>query len=183
MKASHNDHNLIPQLINEETRYKAFEDLVKQYSKRLYYHIRRIVLRHEDADEVLQLTFIKAWENIAKFRGESKIFTWLFRIATNEALSFIKQSKRLQQLSSEEADIVLQQLAATDTHFNPNNIQLLFEQALLTLPPKQRVVFQMRYYEETPYEEMAEVLKTSVGALKASYHVAAQKIESFLRSK
>ncbi|MGL4909193.1 MAG: RNA polymerase sigma factor [Bacteroidales bacterium] len=170
-------------LRNEAARYEAFEALVSLYSKRLYFHIRRMVLQHDDADEVLQLSFIKAWENIAKFRGDAKIYTWLYRIATNEALNFIKQNNRLQQLSANEAQVVLQQLASTNTHFNANNAQLLFEQALLTLPPKQRMVFQMRYYEETPYEEMAQILNTSVGALKASYHIASQKVEEFLRDK
>lgn len=180
--ARHNEQELelLGKLRNEQTKRIAFNTLVNTYGKQIYWHIRKIVLIHEDADDILQNTMIKAWQGIDKFRGDSKISTWLYRIATNESLTHINNTKHLQNLSTQDADKVLTNLASNDSHFNANQIQLKLQKAILTLPPKQRVVFNMRYFDEMPYEQMAQVLNTSVGALKASYHIAVQKIEKCL---
>lgn len=167
-------------LQNETTRRDAFGVLVQRHGERLYWHIRKMVLTHADADDVLQNTFIKAWEGMANFRGDAQIFTWLYRIATNESITFLNQTKRLLRLSAGDAEQLLNNLCSNDSHLNASEVQAKLQAAILTLPPKQRLVFNMRYFEEMPYEQMSEVLETSVGALKASYHHAVQKIEKFL---
>ena len=139
-----------------------------------------MMLTHADTDDVLQNTFIKAWEGIANFRGEAQLHTWLYRIATNEAITFLNQTKRLLRLSSGDAEQLLANLRSTDSHLNASDVQAKLQAAILTLPPKQRLVFNMRYFDEIPYEQMSEILETSVGALKASYHHAVQKIEKLL---
>jgi RNA polymerase sigma-70 factor (ECF subfamily) len=154
--------------------------LVERYGERLYWHIRKLVLLHDDADDVLQNTFVKAWENVAKFRGEAQLFTWLFRIATNEALTFLHHTRRLQRLSLGDARQLLDNLRATDAHFCATDAQQKLQAAILTLPEKQRMVFNMRYFDEMPYEQMSDLLGVSVGALKASYHIAEKKIKKLL---
>ncbi|MDR2938291.1 MAG: sigma-70 family RNA polymerase sigma factor [Prevotellaceae bacterium] len=178
--ALHNEAALRLRLQNESTRHEAFAELVQQHSERLYWHIRKMVLSHADADDVLQNTFIKAWEGMANFRGEAQLHTWLYRIATNESITFLNQSKRLLRLSAGDAEQLLANLRSTDSHFSASEVQAKLQAAILTLPPKQRLVFNMRYFDEMPYEQMSEVLETSVGALKASYHIAVQKIEKLL---
>lgn len=167
-------------LHDEATRCEAFGELVQKHGERLYWHIRKIVLFHADADDVLQNTFIKAWEGIANFRGEARLHTWLYRIATNESITFLNQTKRLLRLSAGDAEQLLANLRSTDSHLNASDVQAKLQAAILTLPPKQRLVFNMRYFDEIPYEQMSEILETSVGALKASYHIAVQKIENLL---
>ncbi len=167
-------------LQNESTRHEAFGTLVQKHGERLYWHIRKMVLTHADADDVLQNTFIKAWEGMANFRGDAQLFTWLYRIATNESITHINQSKRLLRLSAGDAEQQLNNLRSTDSHLNASEVQAKLQAAILTLPPKQRLVFNMRYFDEIPYEQMSEILETSVGALKASYHHAVQKIEKML---
>ena len=176
-----NEKDIILKLKTPATQSVAFSQIVQQYSEQLYWHIRHMVLSHEDTNDLLQNTFIKAWTNIENFRGDSQVFTWLYRIATNETLTFINKRNLTISLNSPEASIV--ELLESDTYFNGNKAEIAFQQALQKLPPKQRMVFNMKYYDEMKYEEMSEILGTSIGALKASYHIAIKKIESFLKDK
>ncbi len=180
MLHSNDEVELRARLQNEGTRRDAFGVLVQRHGERLYWHIRKMVVSHSDADDVLQNTFIKAWEGMANFRGDAQLFTWLYRIATNESITFLNQTKRLQRLSFGDAEQLLRNLRSTDSHLNASEVQAKLQAAILALPPKQRVVFNLRYFDEMPYEQMSEVLETSVGALKASYHHAVQKIEKYL---
>ncbi|MGB5943471.1 MAG: RNA polymerase sigma factor [Leeuwenhoekiella sp.] len=158
----------------------TFEQLVKEYQERLYWHIRRMVLSHDDADDVLQNTFIKVYKNLNNFKGESKIYTWLYRIATNESITFInKRAKRL-RLSSEALQSVMVDNLKADSYFDGEEAQLKLQRAINSLPAKQKQVFLLKYYDEMQYNEMSEILDTSVGALKASYHHAVKKITAFL---
>ncbi len=177
---SKNEINLIANLKNEKTRELAFQNLVQQYQERLYWHIRKIVINHDDADDILQNTFVKIWKGIDKFREESGLYTWLYRIATNESLTFINSNKRRSLIPMNDTSEFLMNNLETDTYFDGDEIQLRLQQAILLLPEKQRVVFNLRYFEEMKYEDMSKVLETSVGALKASYHHAAKKIEEHL---
>lgn len=174
------DQELIEALKSEKRRDIAFNDLVNKYQERLYWHIRKIVLNHDDSDDVLQNTFLKVWRNIGSFREESSLFTWLYRIATNESLTFINQKKRHTLTPMSETGDFLQQNLEADEYFDGDEIQKKLQQAIITLPEKQRLVFNMRYFDEMPYQEMSEILNTSVGALKASYHHAAKKVEEFI---
>lgn len=172
---------LVEQLKTEATQSRAFELLVNTYKEKLYWHIRRIVLDHDDADDVLQNTFIKVFRNINGFKGDSKLYSWMYRIATNEALTFIKdKTKKLGITDSEVQDKMIRDLQS-DVYFEGDYIQLALQKALNTLPEKQKLVFNMKYYQELKYEEISEILETSVGALKASYHLAVKKIEAFLK--
>ena len=176
------EKDFIAQLLNPATQNNAFRQLVSQYSRPLYSHIRNIVLDHDDANDVLQNTFIKVFQNLKNFKGESKLFSWIYRIATNEALTSISQRAKKSGISSEEVlDKKVQNLQA-DTYFNGDEIQLKLQQAIAKLPEKQQLVFKMKYFEEIKYEDMSEILGTSVGALKASYHIAAKKIEEYLNN-
>ena len=152
-----------------------------QYKERLYWHVRRIVLVHSDADDVLQNTFIKIYKGIAQFEGKSKLYTWLYRIATNEAISFLQSKARQKTASLDDASNLLTLRMTADVWFDADEIQVKVQQAIAQLPDKQKLVFNLRYYDEMPYEEMASLLGTSVGALKASYHHAAKKIEAAFR--
>jgi len=164
-------------------RAKAFTVVVRTYQERLYWHIRKMVLSHDDANDVLQNTFMKAWNAIEGFRGDSQVSTWLYRIATNETLTFLT-NKRLRNLQSMDdvEDILLQNLKA-DKYFNGNELQLKLQKAIITLPEKQRLVFNMKYFEDITYDQMEAVLGTSVGALKASYHHAVKKIEKYFEDE
>lgn len=178
---SQSDTALLAAFALPESRQHAFQQLVQKYSQRLYWHIRKMVLVHEDADDLLQEVFVKAWKNLPKFRQDAQLYTWLYRIATNESLRFIERHKRKYATTGgEAAEWALQQLSAQASP-SATEVELKLQQALLTLPEKQRLVFNLRYYDEMPYQQMAEVLETSVGALKASYHHAAKKIEAFLK--
>tara|TARA_R110000868_G_scaffold121034_3_gene321116 strand:+ start:3218 stop:3760 length:543 start_codon:yes stop_codon:yes gene_type:complete len=172
---------LVEQLQSPNTQAQAFELLVNTYKERLYWHIRRIVLDHDDTDDVLQNTFIKVFNNINGFKGDSKLYSWMYRIATNEALSFLKiKTRKLGVSDSETQERMIENLEA-DVYFDGDYIQLALQKAIATLPERQKLVFNMKYYQELKYEEISEILETSVGALKASYHIAVKKLESFLK--
>ena len=174
------DHLLVASFKDEKLREASFTLLVRKYQERLYWHIRRMVVEHEDANDILQNVFIKVWKNLGEFREESNLYTWLYRIGTNEALTWIEQQKRRISVSiSDNEDVFADRLVA-QKDFDPSKIEWKLQQAIQTLPEKQRLVFNLRYYDEMPYEEMSGVLGTSVGALKASYHHAVKKVEAFL---
>lgn len=161
-------------------REEAFSMLVEKYRQRLYWHLRKMVLVHEDADDLLQNTFIKVWKNLGNFRGDSALFTWLYRIATNEAFNHLNK-KRTELLNSfDDLESVMSGQLDEDPLFNGDEIQKRLQKSILTLPDKQRLVFNMKYFDEMKYEEMAEILNTSVGALKASYFHAVRKIEALI---
>jgi len=175
------EETLLNDLKQLETQAKAFEVLVNTYKERLYWHIRRIVLNHDDTDDVLQNTFIKVFKNIDGFKGDSKLYSWMYRIATNEALTFLKKnSNKLGISNSELQDKMVSNLQA-DVYFEGDEIQLKLQKAIAILPEKQKLVFNMKYYQEMKYEEISEVLNTSVGGLKASYHLAVKKVELYLK--
>ncbi len=181
MMEKYNEQETILRLQNPSTQSQAFRRIVDQYSQPLYWHIRRMVVYHEDADDVLQNTFIKAWSNISSFRGESKISTWLYRIAYNESLTFL--SRRRQSLSIDDADENLAERLESDDYFDGDGVQAMLQEAINALPDKQKAVFNMKYFKEMKYEEIADVFGTSVGALKASYHHAVKKIEAFFNER
>ncbi len=174
------EETLVQQLKQSHSRPKAFEVLVNTYKERLYWHIRRMVLNHDDTDDVLQNAFIKVFRNIDGFKGDSKLYSWMYRIATNEALTFLKSKSRKLGLENEELQSRMVNNLEADVYFEGDEIQLKLQKAIASLPDKQRLVFNMRYFEEIKYEDISEILDTSVGALKASYHLAAKKIESYL---
>lgn len=176
------DRQLITELRQENTRDLAFHRLVKTYQERLYWHIRKIVLSHDDTDDVLQNTFLKVWKSIGSFREESKLYTWLYRIATNEAITFLNSKKRRSLLPLNDVSDYLMENLTSDPYFEGDQIQMKLQQAILRLPEKQRIVFNMKYFDDLKYEEMSQILETSVGALKASYHHAAKKIEEFIKN-
>ena len=175
MSLPHDEDILLQQLRDEQTRSTAFSALVKAYSEPLYWHIRRMVLSHDDTNDILQNTFTKAWMGIDGFLGQSKVLTWLYRIATNEALTWLN---RTPEGSTDNAEAYAEQLEA-DPWFDGNEIQTRLQTAIQTLPPKQRMVFNMKYFEDMKYEDMSTILGTSVGALKTSYHLAVKKISAF----
>jgi RNA polymerase sigma factor (sigma-70 family) len=173
---------LITRLKDSSTRNEAFRELLGLYKERLYWHLRNMVKDHDDTDDILQNTFIKIYRNIDKFKGESKLYSWMYRIATNEALTFLNKKSRSLQLSSEELQQNLIDNIESDVYFEGDEIQLKLQRAIATLPQKQQQVFNMKYFQELKYREMSEILETSEGALKASYHIAAKKIEEYLKS-
>src|SRR5690606_12695436 len=168
---------VIKELKSSTTQEKAFKNLVDKYKERLYWHIRRIVLDHDDTDDVLQNTFIKVYRNIQSFNEDSAIYTWMYRIATNEALSFLQKRAKFYNASNDELQQKMMENLRADTYFDGDEIQMKLQQAIAILPDKQKLVFNMKYFEELKYEDMAAILDTSVGALKASYHHAVKKIE------
>jgi len=170
----------ILQLLNPKTQNKAFQKLLSDYKRPLYNHIRNIVLDHDDANDVLQNTFIKVFQNINNFKGESKLYSWIYRIATNESITFINKKAKLSGKTSRELQSKIVENLQADTYFDGNEIQIKLQKAILLLPEKQQLVFKMRYFEEIKYEELSTILGTSVGALKASYHLAVKKIEIFM---
>ncbi|PQB07213.1 RNA polymerase subunit sigma-70 [Polaribacter filamentus] len=173
----------IAELKNGKTKEKAFRILISKYKERLYWHIRKIVISHDDADDVLQNTFIKIFKNIDKFNEQSKLYSWMYRIATNESITFI--NKRAKERNVDISDYH-EQLASTlesDVHFSGDEIQLILQKAIATLPQKQQLVFNMKYFDEIKYNEMSEILETSVGALKASYFHAVKKIENYIKTE
>lgn len=175
------EETLVKQLKQKDTQSKAFEMLINTYKERLYWHIRRIVLDHDDADDVLQNTFIKVFRSIDGFKGDSKLFSWMYRIATNESLTFIKQKSKKLGVNSEALQERMANNLQADVYFEGDEIQYKLQQAIAKLPEKQKLVFNMKYFEELKYEEISEILETSVGGLKASYHHAVKKIESYLK--
>jgi len=173
----------IIRLYRAGNREEAFNHIVKNYGERLYWHIRRIVICHEDADDLLQNSFVKAWGGLEKFRGDSGIFTWLYRIATNEVLSFLTRSKSKSTLSLPDNPDKVANMLISDRNFDGDKLQRLLQEAISSLPPKQRIVFCMRYYDETPYGKISELLKTSEGALKASYHHAYNRVLEYIKKR
>mgnify|MGYP001552083093 FL=1 len=173
--------DLVVRLKNPKSQNQAFGELVAQYQERLYWHIRRIVLTHQNADDVLQETFIKIFRNIDGFKGESKLYSWMYRIATNEALSFLKRNSKIQGISGDEQQENQLANLMADPYFDGDQAALELQGALLELPEKQRLVFNMKYFQELKYDEISAILETSVGALKASYHLAVKKIEKHLK--
>ena len=180
---SDSDRRILEQFLDPSSRNMAFSELVNRYQERLYWHVRRIVIDHDDADDVVQNTFIKAFKNLDRFREDSQLFTWLYRIATNEALTFLKRKRKNIFVSLDDVSHNLSSQLEEDPGLSGDAIQLKLQQAILTLPTKQRLVFNMKYFDEMKYEEIAEVTGTSVGALKASYHHAVKKIEAFVKQQ
>ncbi len=174
------DEQLIQEFSDPNSQEKAFKNIVEKYQERLYWHIRRILVDHEDTNDVLQNTFIKAWKNLEKFRGESSLYTWLYRIGTNESLTFLEVKKRKTQHNLSNHEIDFTTLVRADKDFDFKKLEWKLQMAIQSLPEKQKIVFCMRYYDEVNYDEMAKILDTSAGALKASYHHAAKKIEEYL---
>lgn len=165
-----------------DTKEKAYTAIIKKYQEKLYWHIRRLVVGHDDANDVLQNVFIRVWKGLENFREDSQLYTWLYRIATNESLSFLEQQKKRASVSLGEGDSGLSERIKADDHFDANKLEWKLQLAIQQLPEKQRIVFNLRYYDEMPYEEMSRVLETSEGALKASYHHAVKKIEESIRN-
>jgi RNA polymerase sigma factor (sigma-70 family) len=176
------DKELLYQFREAATKEQAFTALVKKYQEKLYWHIRRLVVDHDDANDVMQNVFIKVWKALENFREDSQLYTWLYRIATNEALTFLEQQKKRSTVSLSDDEDGLSNRVKADTNFDANRLEWKLQVAIQQLPEKQRVVFNLRYYDEMPYQEMSRVLDTSEGALKASYHHAAKKIEEFLKN-
>lgn len=174
------EKDFIKLLLDPKTQNEAFQKLLNTYQKPLYFHIRNIVLNHDDADDVLQNTFLKIYQYLKNFKGESKLFSWMYRIATNEALTFLKQKAQRNKVSVEELNSKIIDNLSADSYFDGDEIQIKLHKAIALLPTKQQLVFKMKYFEELKYEEIASILETSVGALKASYHHASKKIEDYM---
>ena len=172
---------LVHQLQNPKFKEQAFRVLVHQYKERLYWHIRKIVISHDDTDDVLQNTFIKVFRGINQFKGDSKLYSWMYRIATNESITFINKKAMRLQLSSQEMQDYLVNNLESDVYFEGDKIQLALHKALAKLPEKQRQVFNMKYFQDLKYKEIAEILEVSEGACKSNYHHATKKIEEYLK--
>lgn len=173
---------LVDELKNAHTKERAFRVLIAEYKERLYWHIRKIVLSHDDTDDVLQNTFIKIFRSIDNFKGDSKLYSWMYRIATNEAITFINKKAKENKVDIEEWHQEMASNLSNDNHFSGDEIQLILQKAIATLPQKQQLVFNMKYFDELKYNEISEILETSVGALKASYHIAVKKIEEYIKA-
>jgi RNA polymerase sigma-70 factor (ECF subfamily) len=174
------DKELLFEFRNPLQKEKAFTAIIKKYQEKLYWHIRRIVVDHDDTNDILQNVFIKVWKSLENFREDSQLYTWLYRIATNECLTFLEQQKRRSSISLNDVESGLSNKIKADENFDANKLEWKLQLGIQQLPEKQRIVFNLRYYDEMPYEEMSRVLETSEGALKASYHHAAKKIEDFI---
>ncbi len=179
---NHEDKQLLIQFKETHSKEVAFTAIIKKYQEKLYWHIRRMVVEHEDANDVLQNMFIKVWKGLENFREDSQLYTWLYRIATNESLTFLEQQKRRSSVSIDEEDSGLSNKVKASEGFDANRLEWKLQLAIQKLPEKQRIVFNLRYYDELPYEEMSRILETSEGALKASYHHAAKKVEEFIKN-
>lgn len=178
---SYNEKEIVVLLQDKGTQQEAFSRIVTRYSEQLYWQIRRMVLSHDDANDLLQNTFVKAWISIDYFRAEAKLSTWLYRIAINECLTFLNKQRATNTVSINDPEAEMVEKLEGDPYFSGDDAQLLLQKALITLPEKQKLVFNLKYYQEMKYEEMSEIFGTSVGALKASYHHAVKKIENFLK--
>jgi RNA polymerase sigma-70 factor (ECF subfamily) len=174
------EDDILEKLQDPHTRREAFTKVVEAYSEKLYWLIRKMVLSHDDANDILQNTFLKAWTNLDHFRGEAKLLTWMHKIAVNESVTFLNRQRAMHNISLDDTDVYMLERLSDDEYFDGDALQLKLEEAILTLPEKQRIVFLMKYKDEMKYEDMSEILGTSVGALKASYHHAVKKIETFL---
>jgi RNA polymerase sigma-70 factor (ECF subfamily) len=176
------DRELLLQFRQPEMKERAFTAIIKKYQEKLYWHIRRMVVDHDDANDVLQNMLVKVWKSLENFREDSQLYTWLYRIATNESLTFLEQRKKKTTISMTDVENSLSNKIVADKDFDANRLEWKLQLAIQQLPEKQRAVFNLRYYDEMPYEEMSRVLETSEGALKASYHHAVKKIEEFIRN-
>jgi RNA polymerase sigma factor (sigma-70 family) len=176
------DRELLLQFRQTATKERAFTGILKKYQEKLYWHVRRMVVDHDDANDVLQNMFIKVWKGLENFREDSQLYTWLYRIATNESLSFLEQQKKRSTVSLGDVEEGLSNKVKADTNFDANKLEWKLQLAIQQLPERQRLVFNLRYFDELPYNEMSRILDTSEGALKASYHHAAKKIEEFIRN-
>ncbi len=174
------DSELIEKLRNEDTRNYAFNLLVRKYQERIYWHIRKMVIDHDDSDDLVQEVFVKIWKHLDKFRGDSQLYTWIYRIATNECLSFLAKKKKRFFLPIVDVEKELANHIDNGHNISGDEVEMKLQKALLKLPAKQRLVFNMKYYDDMKYEQIAEITETSVGALKASYHHAVKKIEHIL---
>lgn len=174
------DEEILSKFRDEKTRNEAFNLLLKKYQQKIYWHVRRMVIDHDDADDIVQDVFIKIWKNLPGFRNDAQLYTWMYRIATNECITFLNKKKVKNNVSLDDVDFELADTLSSSDQFNGDQIQRKLQEAILTLPDKQRLVFNMKYFDDMKYEEMSDVLGTSVGALKASYHLAVKKIESFI---
>ncbi len=177
------DKELVSLFKIEATKESAYTRIIKKYQEKLYWHIRRMVVEHEDANDVLQNMFIKVWRNLDNFREDSQLYTWLYRIATNESLTFLEQMKKRSTTSMSKEGYDLSEKLQADRDFDSKKIEWKLQMAIQELPEKQRVVFNLRYYDEMPYEQMSRVLETSEGALKASYHHAVKKVEDYILNR
>lgn len=177
------DQYILASFRDDDTRDAAFTALVQKYQEQLYWHIRRLAVTHEDTDDILQMVFVKAWKNLDGFRGDSSIYTWLYRIATNEALTFLKKEKKRRSVSLDTEEGLMSDKLIAEKGFDARLLEWQLQNAIQMLPEKQRVVFSLRYYDEMPYEKMSEILDTSEGALKASYHHAAKKVEEYIKKE
>ena len=182
MPSTTSDTELLVQFRNPITKEKAFTSIIKKYQEKLYWHVRRMVIDHEDANDVLQNVFLRVWNGLENFREDSQLYTWLYRIATNECLTYIEQQKKRSAVPLDESEGGLSNKIKADSHFDANRLEWKLQLAIQKLPEKQRIVFNLRYYDEMPYEEMSRVLETSEGALKASYHHAVKKIEDYIKN-
>jgi RNA polymerase sigma-70 factor (ECF subfamily) len=180
--SEYTDNELIELFRDADKMHYAFNLLVRKYQEKIYYFVRRLVIDHDDADDVVQNVFIKVWSNLSTFREDSKLFTWLYRISVNESLSFLKSKQLRSYLSLTSPEAMMIKSLHDDNYFDGNEVQMRLAKAIIKLPKKQQVVFNMRYYDDLSYDEMSEILGTSVGALKASYHFAVKKIEEFVTS-
>lgn len=176
------DRELLHLFRSAATKETAYTSIIRKYQEKLYWHIRRMVVEHEDANDVLQNVLIRVWNGLENFREDSQLYTWLYRVATNECLTFLEQQKKRSSVSLEQVEGGLSNKIIADKHFDPNRLEWKLQLAIQQLPEKQRIVFTLRYYDEMPYEEMSKVLETSEGALKASYHHAVKKIEDYIRN-
>lgn len=176
------DEEILSRIKDEKTSNQGFALLMQKYQEQTYWHIRRILFDHEDTNDVMQNTFIKVWKNINKFRADSKLYTWIYRIATNEAITFIKSKKSKYYVSLDEMSDGFGDQLQADVHFNGTTIQRKLHKAIATLPNRQKMVFNMRYFDAMSYQDIADVIGVSIGTLKASYHIAAKKVEKILRS-
>lgn len=176
------DRELLDLFQAEQSRHYGFNLLVQKYREKIYWHIRRMVIDHDDSDDIAQNVFVKVWQNLDGFREESRLYTWIYRIATNECMTFLKKKRTRFFLPLHDVEHELEQKVNNDPELSGDKIQQKLQQAILKLPERQRAVFNMRYYDEMSYEEISEVLGVTVGALKASYHHAAKKIEEYITS-
>jgi len=176
------DHELLEMFRDKNKSNFAFNLIVNKYQQRLYWHIRKMIIDHDDTDDVMQNTYIKVFKGLPGFKQESELFTWLYRIATNESITFLRKKRKKFLLPLNDVEHKLANSLESDAYFSGNEIQLKLQKAILKLPEKQRLVFNMKYFDEIKYEDMAQILDTSVGALKASYHHAVKKIETYLKA-
>ncbi|WP_369899416.1 RNA polymerase sigma factor [Aquimarina sp. AD1] len=176
------EEDLLIALQTDKDINNAFTKLVSMYKQRLYWHIRNMVKNHDDTDDILQNVFIKVYKNISKFKGDSKLYSWMYRIATNESITFLNQKAKKYNISNEELQQQLIENLEADVYFEGDEIQLKLQKAIALLPQKQQQVFNMKYFQELKYKEISEILETSEGALKASYHLASKKIEEYLKT-